>query len=119
MMELLLARLNTSMKEHMQEISAEMKADRKSNREDLKGMMEEMMNTNQAEMRYTVCAIRSELKETAACHEATEADTEKTEPDSGMMQSIVEHQVALKEDAVVKLVKGRKKRHRVRKPAAG
>jgi hypothetical protein len=95
-MERLLTRLNASMKVHMQEISAEMKADIKSNREDLKGMMEEMMNANQAELRSTVCTIRAELDETTACHEATEADTEKTEPDSGMMQSIVEHQVARK-----------------------
>jgi hypothetical protein len=59
MMEILLARFNASMK-HMQE----MKAYRKSNREDLKGIMEETMNANQAEMRSTVCALRSELKET-------------------------------------------------------
>jgi hypothetical protein len=36
-----------------------------------------------------------------------------------MMQSVAEHQVAPKEDAVVKPVEGRKKRHRDRKPAAG
>jgi hypothetical protein len=35
------------------------------------------------------------------------------------MRSVAEHQVALKEHAVVKVVKGRKKRHRCRKPAAG
>jgi hypothetical protein len=35
-----------------------------------------------------------------------------------MMQSVAEHQVALKEDAIVKPVKGRKKRLRGRKPAA-
>jgi hypothetical protein len=44
---------------------------------------------------------------------------EKIEPYSGMMQSTAEHQEALKEDAVVKQVKERKKRHRGRKPAAG
>jgi hypothetical protein len=36
-----------------------------------------------------------------------------------MMQSVTENQVALKEDVVVKPVKGRKKRHRGRKPVAG
>jgi hypothetical protein len=36
-----------------------------------------------------------------------------------MMQSIAEHKVAPKEEAVVKPVKGRKKRLRGRKPAAG
>jgi hypothetical protein len=54
-----------------------------------------------------------------AWHEVTETDTEKIEPDPGMMQSVVEHQVAPKDDAIVKLVKGWKKRHRGRKPAAG
>jgi hypothetical protein len=54
-----------------------------------------------------------------ACHEATETDTEKTESYPGMMQSVAEHQVSPKEDAVVKPVKGRKKRHRSRKPTAG
>jgi hypothetical protein len=79
-------------------------------------MMEGMMNANQAEMRSIVNAWMTDIKDT---HKATEADTEKTEPDSGMIQSIMAHQVALKEDAVVKPVKGQKKRHRGRKPAAG
>jgi hypothetical protein len=52
-----------------------------------------------------------------ACHEATEANTEKIEPIQGMMQSVAEHQVAPKEDVIVKPVKERKKRHRGRKPA--
>jgi hypothetical protein len=138
MMELLLARMNVSRKEHMQEmaarmdanqaemkadresdrdqmlteISARMEADRKSKREDLKDMMEEMMNANQEEMRSIVNAwvtdIKDARKKTTACKEATEADTEKTEPDPGMMQSVAELQVALKEDAAVKPVKGRK-----------
>jgi hypothetical protein len=46
MMELVLARFNASMKEHMQQMKAEMKpaqARAKANREDLKGMIEEMM----------------------------------------------------------------------------
>jgi hypothetical protein len=54
-----------------------------------------------------------------ACHETTEADVEKTQPDRGMMQSVEEHQEVPKEDAVVKPVKGRKKRYRGRKQAAG
>jgi hypothetical protein len=79
-----------------------------------------------AELKETIRAlraatepIRAELDETTATQEATEANAEKTEPDTGMMQSIAEHQVACKEDAVVKPVKGRKKRLRGRKPAAG
>jgi hypothetical protein len=31
---------------------------------------------------------------TTACQEVTEANTEKTETDRGMMQSVAEHQVA-------------------------
>jgi hypothetical protein len=54
------------------------------------------------------------MAEMTACNEAT-----KTEPDRGMIQSIAEHQVAPKEDAVVNPVKRWKKRHRGRKPAAG
>jgi hypothetical protein len=58
-------------------------------------------------------------QETTTSQEATEADTENTEPDRGMMQSVEEQQESPKEDAVVKTVKGRKKQHRGRKPAAG
>jgi hypothetical protein len=32
--------------------------------------------------------IKDARKETTACHETTEANTEKTEPDRGMMQSV-------------------------------
>jgi hypothetical protein len=98
------------------------------------GAIEEMMNSNQAEMRFTVCAIRSELKETiqhniraviqpirseldetSTCNKVTEANTEKSEPDRGMMQSIAKHQVVPKEEAIVKPVKGRKKQRRGQK----
>jgi hypothetical protein len=89
MMELLLARMNTIIKEHNQDILARMQADRKSDQqqmlaeirantkalqEDIKSgqaemrstieAIEEPMNANQAEMISTVCAIRSDLKET-------------------------------------------------------
>jgi hypothetical protein len=96
----------------------EMEADRKREREDFKGMMVEMntkMNGNQAEMRYTVCVmwfesketiqhemkaviqpIRSDLDETTTSNEATE-----TEHDPGMMQSIEEHQENPKGEATV------------------
>jgi hypothetical protein len=81
----------------------------------------------QAEMRFTVCAMRSELEETiqhrmkaaiqpiraeldemTACNGATE-----TEPDPGMMQSVEEHQKTPKEDAPVMPVGGPRKRRRV------
>jgi hypothetical protein len=130
MMELLLARMNASMKEHMQEMKADRKADkedilaqistsmkfnediarrleaiietnREKDQEDLKEMKDEI-KAGQAEMRSTVCAMRSELEEiiqreleaviqsiwaeldeSTTCNGATE-----TEPDPGMMQSI-------------------------------
>jgi membrane protein involved in colicin uptake len=52
-------------------------------------------------------------KETTACHEATEADTEKIQPDPGMMQSVGEHQEVLKEASVMP-VGGLRKRRRDR-----
>jgi hypothetical protein len=51
-----------------------------------------------------VQSLRACRSEKAASQEVTE-----TEPDTGMMQSIAEHQVVPKEKAVVKPVKGRKK----------
>jgi hypothetical protein len=41
-----------------------------------------------------VTDIKDARKKTTDCHEVTEADTE-TEPYTGMMQSVAEHQVAL------------------------
>jgi hypothetical protein len=77
--------------------------------------MREENKSGQAEMRSTVCAIRSELEEiiqremrvviqpirselgeTTSHNEATE-----TKPDPGMMQSIWEHQEIPKEDTTV------------------
>jgi hypothetical protein len=59
-------------------------------------------------------SLRACRSEKAASQEVTE-----TEPDTGMMQSVAQHQVVPKEKAVVKPVKGRKKRLRGRKTAAG
>jgi hypothetical protein len=67
----------------------------------------------------TTSADMKACQEATACNEATEAALEKTEPDSGMMQSVGEHREVSKEDAIVKPVKGRKKRHRGRKLVAG
>jgi hypothetical protein len=57
-------------------------------------------------------------EETAACHEATGPDTEKIKPDSGMMESEVEHREAPEEDTVVKPVEEWQNRQRDRKQAA-
>jgi hypothetical protein len=73
MMELLLARMNASMKEHMQEMTARMDANQadqarmEANKEDMLARTEENMKdikSSQAKMRSTICAFRSELKET-------------------------------------------------------
>jgi hypothetical protein len=58
------------------------------------------------------------LKECRSERTASQEDTEKPEPDSGMMQSAEEHQEFTKKDAAVIPVKGRKKRRRARKPGA-
>jgi hypothetical protein len=81
--------------------------------------MRSIVGAFQENMDACVASRRYGRKETMSCQEATERDTENTEPDPGMMQSVVEHQVAPKEDAILKPVKGRKKRRRDRKPAAG
>jgi esterase/lipase len=102
------ASISVSMKSNQDlvaRLEARIEIDREKDQEDLKGMMEETnakadgkqeemlakmrenIKSSQAEIRSTVCAIRSELDETAACNEATEI-----EPDPRMMQSIEEHQ---------------------------
>jgi hypothetical protein len=48
-----------------------------------------------------------------ACLGKTEADTEKTEPDPGMLQSTEEHQEIPKAEAAVMPVGEPRKRHRV------
>jgi seryl-tRNA synthetase len=119
--------------QQIMEMLIEMKANRKADQEKAEGSREESkemmkamreeIKSDEAEMRSIVNAwmadIKDARKKTTACHEETEANAEKTERDRGMMQSVAEHQVAFKEDAVVKPVKGQKKRHRGTKPAAG
>jgi hypothetical protein len=58
-------------------------------------------------------------KDTTACHEETEANTEKMEPDPGISLSIGEYQEVSKEEAAVMLVGGLRKRRRDRNLAAG
>jgi hypothetical protein len=64
-------------------------------------------------------SLQKACLETTAAQEATEADTEKTEPDPGMMQSVGEHQEVPKEDAAVMPVRGLRKRRRDRNLATG
>jgi hypothetical protein len=89
----------------------EMETDSKRGREDLKKMMFEIndkMEDNQAEMRSTICAFRSELQDTIkremrTAMQSVRSELEKitaynkareTGPDPEMMQSIEEHQEA-------------------------
>jgi hypothetical protein len=73
------ARKNTSHTEETKSGQAEMRFIICTLRSQLKG-------TNQREMRAAIQSARSELDETTTTREATE-----TEPDPGMMQSIEEH----------------------------
>jgi hypothetical protein len=72
-MELLLARMNASMKEDMQQMTARMEADIKRDGEQMLAKisirmdentkeMNPKMDANQVEIRSTVCAIQSELE---------------------------------------------------------
>jgi hypothetical protein len=90
----------------------------------------EEIKSVQAEIRAAVNAIEAKLdtliadmkdgrKERMACQESTETNPEKMKPNPGIMQSIGEHQVVLKEGAVVRSSGALKKRHRGRHLAAG
>jgi hypothetical protein len=120
--EEMLAEISTRMDANTKEMNAtqeRMNANLKDLKEDIK--------SSQVEMRSTICAFRSELKETiqhemkaviqpirseldgmTACNRVTE-----TEPNPGMMQSIEEHQEILKKDAAVMPVGGLRKWRRV------
>jgi hypothetical protein len=80
--------------------------------------MEEMLWANQDKMEAWLIEKQDGRKETTACHEATKADTEMTEPDPGKMQSVGEHHEVPKEEAVVMQVGGLTKRRRDRSLAA-
>jgi hypothetical protein len=77
--------------------------------------MQAKMETNRKayhkEMMATVDAYHERMM---ACLGKTEADTEKTKPDPGMMQSTEEHQEIPKGEAAVMPVREQKKQRRVR-----
>jgi hypothetical protein len=100
-MEILLARMDTNTR---------------ALRETMKTNQDVLIKTVKQEMRAMVDACHKEMM---ACLGKTEANTEKTDPDQGMMQSTEEHQEFSKNDATVIPIKGQKKRRRARKPAAG
>jgi hypothetical protein len=80
--------------------------------------MEANMGSMQDELISTFKIFKCNGQETTVCHEATEADIEKIGPDSGMMQSVAEHQEVPREDAEVMAVGGPKKRRRDRRHLA-
>jgi hypothetical protein len=84
--------------------------ERKDEQENVKGMMEEIMTR----VNHETQSLQKACKETMACQETTEACLECKEPASDKMEYEVEHQEAPEEDAIVKPVEGRKKRHRGR-----
>jgi hypothetical protein len=104
----------------LKETLAKMEAEKKSDLGNLKSMMERIMNTNQTDVKLkelteTTSADMKACREMTVCHEATEVDIGKIEPDSGMMQSVAVHQGVPREDATVMPVGEPRKRRRDRK----
>jgi hypothetical protein len=81
--------------------------------------MQTKMETNRKAYHEEMMAmVDAHHERMMACLGKTEADTEKTEPDPGMMQSTEEHQEMTKGEAAVMPVGESRKRHRVRSLAA-
>jgi chromosome segregation ATPase len=89
-------------KEDRQEMIQEMRADREQRKADMEEILAKM------EERMTATQAKTDVKL-----------KELTEPREEMMQSAEEHQEVPREDAVVIPVRGRKRRHRGQKQAAG
>jgi hypothetical protein len=125
-----------------EDLLTKMKEDRKADQEELLARMDAMFDAHekrmmaclgQAEafrekMNATIQCIPSVVQETihirvenvgAELNQKTEANTEKIEQDTEMMQSAEEHQDVPSEDVTVMPVKGLKKWRRVRKSTAG
>jgi hypothetical protein len=94
----------------------EFQAETEAIRARTKTMQDKRMKAN---IDACILDIKNERKEMMACQDAMEANLVKTEPREEMMQSTEEHQVVPREDAIVIPVRGRKRRHRGQKEAAG
>jgi hypothetical protein len=110
-----------------QEIFERLLATMKTNQEDLLARWEAKMDTTlttiKEEMQAGMHYIRSELENTNQrtqnlCKELTEANTEKTEPHPGIMQSTEDHQEIPKGEAAVMPVGEPRKQRKVRNLAA-
>jgi hypothetical protein len=77
------------------------------------------MMESRLECKETISANIEASQETTACHEETEADTEKIEPGPRMTQSVKEHQEVPKENDAVMPVGGLRKRRGDRNLAPG
>jgi hypothetical protein len=111
--------MKESMERQMGSPVSRMEADRKPDRDEIR----EEMKSGQTHMRSRVDAWTTDMKdgrkEMTAYNEATEADTEKTEPGPGMRQFVGEHHEVPKEEAAVIPVGGLRKRRRDQDLAAG
>jgi hypothetical protein len=84
--EEMLGETSARMDINLNEMRKEIKSAQAEMRSTVCPMRSELEETIQREMRAVIQPIRSELDGTTACNEATE-----TKPDPGMMQSIWEH----------------------------
>jgi gas vesicle protein len=78
MMELLLARMNSSMKEYMQEMMARMEANRESNKEDMLAEIKARIDANTKEMNATQERINTILKNLKEDIKPSEAEMRST-----------------------------------------
>jgi hypothetical protein len=112
MIELLLPRFNTSMKEHEQDILARMEADRqadqekagadrKAYREDLKSDQAKMIAAFKGKMDTWIANIKDARKKTNACQEVTGANPQKIEPNSGEKETVMDRQEIPNEEVAV------------------
>jgi hypothetical protein len=106
--EEILTEISTRMNANLKDLREEIKSGQAEMRSTIYAYWSELKETIQHEMKAVIRPIRAELDETSACNRATE-----TEPDPGMMQSIEEHQEIPKEDAAVMLVGEQRKQRRV------
>jgi hypothetical protein len=111
------ARLNTNQKEIIAKIDAETEAMRDKRLEANRNTWRKARTADQETMEARLECEEPTSADMKACQVTTEADTEKIEPDSRMMQSVAEHQEVSKEEATVMPVEGLRKR-RVRNLAA-
>jgi 1,6-anhydro-N-acetylmuramate kinase len=124
MMELLLARRDENAKTMNEKMDAntkatladreQRKAEREANREQRRADMEEILAKMEERTTATQAKTEGKLKELTETIEKT-----LTEPKDEMLQPAGEHQEVPREDALVIPVRGRKRRHRGRKKAAG